>query len=115
MLGASSKIERYANMAQKELTIRGYHVIPVHPKIPKIYGITVVPELHTITQPVHTLTMYIGASRSEPLLEDILKIQPSRVIFNPGSESLMLETQLQQQNIMVIRACTLVLLRTQQF
>lgn len=115
ILGATHKPDRYANMAQRELMRNGYKVIPVHPKISAIEGVPVVPNLRDIVEPVHTLTMYIGAAKSQALVDDILWLNPERVIFNPGTESPSLETQLQQQNIVTIQGCTLVMLRTQQF
>ncbi|KOR32886.1 hypothetical protein TI05_04490 [Achromatium sp. WMS3] len=115
ILGATPKIERYANMAQREFMARGYQVIPVHPKIQEIEGLKVTNRLCDIDKTIHTLTLYVGAARSELLIEDILKLQPLRVIFNPGSESSILESQLQQQNIETIQGCTLVMLRTMQF
>jgi len=115
ILGASNKPERYANMAQRELMKQGYRVIPVHPKIRKIEGIAVIHHLRDITEPVHTLTMYVGANRSYELLHDILRLNPQRVIFNPDTESPELEAQLNSQNILTIQGCTLVMLKTQQF
>lgn len=115
ILGASNKPDRYANMAQQELIQRGYRVIPVHPKIQEIEGIPVVRHLREITEPVHTLTVYVGAVRSQELLEDIVQLKPQRVIFNPGTENPDLEAKLQQQHISTVQGCTLVMLRTQQF
>lgn len=115
ILGASHKPNRYANMAQIELMRNGYKVIPIHPTILEIEGVPVVHNLRSITEPIHTLTMYVGAAKSKDLLEDILWLNPKRVIFNPGTESPNLEAKLQQQNIITIQGCTLVMLRTQQF
>ncbi|KOR29801.1 hypothetical protein TI04_07730 [Achromatium sp. WMS2] len=115
ILGASSKMDRYANKAQRELMEMGYQVIPVHPKLKEIEGITVVNNLRDIDQPVHTLTMYIGAARSQALIADILNLHPQRVIFNPGSEFPELEYKLQSNQSLTLQACTLVMLHTNQF
>lgn len=45
----------------------------------------------------------------------IKQIKPQRVIFNPGTENVKLEQELQKEEIPYIRACTLVLLSTGQF
>jgi len=115
ILGASPKSDRYAHLAQKMLTEEGYPVLPIHPKIGEIEGVSVYPDLASVPQPVHTLTLYVGPARSEPLVDAIIALAPQRVIFNPGTESPTLEAALQQQGIETMQACTLVLLRTKQF
>ncbi|MGB5274760.1 MAG: CoA-binding protein, partial [Flavobacteriaceae bacterium] len=47
--------------------------------------------------------------------QDILKLNPKRVIFNPGTENPELYRLLEEQGIMAIEACTLVLLATDQY
>ena len=115
ILGATHKPDRYANKAQRELMMRGYRVIPVHPKLKEIEGISVVNNLSDINEPVHTLTLYVGTARSSELIDAIIQLNPQRVIFNPGTESALLETRLPQQGIDAIQGCTLVMLRTNQF
>jgi hypothetical protein len=61
------------------------------------------------------LTLYVGEDRSLALIDDILRLNPRRVIFNPGSESAPLEERLHQHHIPRIHGCTLVMLRTHQF
>lgn len=115
VLGASPKPTRYAYQALRLLDDLGYRVLPVHPVIGEIDGIRVAPHLDAITEPVHTLTLYVGPERSQTLIPSILELGPGRVIMNPGTESLELEEALQQAGIPCERACTLVLLRTGQF
>ena len=47
--------------------------------------------------------------------DQILKLKPKRVIFNPGTENSSLEKTLTDAGIAIEEACTLVLLRTNQF
>jgi predicted CoA-binding protein len=115
VLGASPKPARYSNMALRELLAAGYRVIPVHPKVRRIEDTEVVHSLRAIAGPVHTLTLYLGAARSAPLLDDIVRLHPRRVIFNPGSESAALEERLRRHRIPQVHGCTLVMLRTGQF
>ena len=115
VLGASNKPDRYANKAQKLLRQHGHAVIPVHPTLTDIDGIPVVPSLSAIHQPVDTVTMYVGPDRSAALVEDLIALKPKRVIFNPGSESELLEQRLRAAAIPFEHACTLVLLNTAQF
>ena len=115
VLGASSKPERYSNMAVKMLLENNYHVIPVNPSLKEVENLPVIKDLSLIKEKVHTLTIYVGPARSKTMIEDILSINPGRVIFNPGTESSELEKQLSDKNIPFQKACTLVLLRTGQF
>ncbi len=115
VLGASPKPARYANQAQRMLMEHGYRVIPVHPKIAEIEGVAVTPELGMVEQPVHTLTLYVGPERGEPMLQAMLDLNPVRVIFNPGTESELLQQQLTAHGVECIEGCTLVMLRTGQF
>ena len=59
--------------------------------------------------------MYVGAKISTGLHDAILKLNPERVIFNPGTENPELESALKNNGIEIIHACTLVLLKTEQF
>jgi len=115
VLGASPKSWRYSNQALRLLQGQGYQAIPVHPKIREIERLRVVNRLDAISGVVHTLTLYVGPQRSRPLIDDIVRLKPGRVILNPGTESDELEGQLREHRIPYIHACTLVMLRTGQF
>ena len=115
VLGASDNPERYSYKALKMLTEHGYNAIPVHPVLDEIEVIKVVKNLGDISENVYTLTVYVGPARISPLLEEIVKLKPERVILNPGTESEELKAALDKASIPYIEACTLVLLRTGQF
>jgi predicted CoA-binding protein len=115
VLGASPKPTRYSHQAVKLLASKGYRVLPVHPKAARIDHVPVVGRLAAIREPVHTLTLYVGAERSRDMIADIVALSPGRVIFNPGTESRSLELALKDARVPYERACTLVLLRTGQF
>jgi hypothetical protein len=115
VLGASPKPARYSNMAQRQLCGYGYRVIPVHHKVKEIGGLAVANSLRVIAGPVHTLTLYVGCPRLLPLLEDIMHLNPRRVIFNPGTECAPREEKLRHRHIPCVHGCTLVMLRTRQF
>jgi hypothetical protein len=81
----------------------------------KIAGVPAVSTLIGITVPVNTLTLYVDPERGKELLQDMINLGPDRVIMNPGTESDELEEELNGKGIAVLRACTLVMLRTDQF
>lgn len=115
ILGASDQPERYANKAQRMLVEYGYEPLLVNPKLKTSEGRAVVAQLSDLREPLNTLTMYVSPTVSSQLQSEILKLNPKRVIFNPGSENPTLKEALQKSGIHVVEACTLVLLRTQQF
>ena len=115
VLGASPKPARYANQAIRDLKERGYQVIPIHPKIAEIEHLPVVHNLRAVSGTVHTLTLYVGPERSRGMIDDIIHLNPRRVILNPGTESPELEQRLHQRHIPLVHGCTLVMLRTAQF
>ena len=115
VLGASPKPQRYSNQAIRLLLQDGYKITPVNPAIPVIEGLEVTHQLADIVDSVHTLTMYVGEARSRKMHNEILALNPARVIFNPGSESAKLQSDLERQGAECIEGCTLVMLRTDQF
>ena len=115
VLGASNKPERYSNKAVKSLLEHGYQVIPVNPSGAEIYGIASVRTLAEITKPVETLTIYLNATRSAAISDDIVKLHAQRVIFNPGTENLQLAEACKASGSRICQACTLVMLNTGQF
>jgi uncharacterized protein len=115
VLGASTKPDRYSNQAVKLLSKKGYNVIPVHPSGVSVNGIITIKHLFEINVPIHTLSIYVNASLSSSLKNEILKLSPRRIIFNPGTENDELEKIFKDNNIVVEKACTLVLLKTNSF
>lgn len=116
ILGASDKPDRYSNKAFHMLKEYGHIPLPVSPRLKQLEGEKVYADLGELPEgSVDTLTMYVGPETSSKMKEAILKLHPGRVIFNPGSENPELERILAHKGIDVIQACTLVLLRTNQF
>ena len=48
-------------------------------------------------------------------LDSILRLKPKRVIFNPGTENIILAQKLTEEDIFWENACNLVLLSTNQY
>jgi len=115
VLGASPKEERYSFKAVRMLKEHGHNPIPVHPAGHVVDGIKAVKGLGEITQPVDTLTVYVNPKISSAEYDNILKLKPRRVIFNPGAENPELRDKLKADGFEVVEACTLVMLRTKQF
>jgi uncharacterized protein len=115
VLGASAKPDRYSNKAVYRLKEKGYEVIPVHPRFKEIYDLPVISSLSEINEEIDTVSLYIGPKGVKPLIPEIIKLKPKRVILNPGTEDPELEEALVKNGIRPVAACTLVLLATEQF
>ncbi len=115
VLGASPKPDRYSNQAVRQLLAYGHHVLPVHPVCETIHGQMCYRQLADIKEAVDTLTVYVGENKSTLLLDDIIQLNPKRIIINPGAENTMMEQRAQRHEIEVIRSCTLVMLQMGEF
>jgi hypothetical protein len=115
VLGASTDEQKYSFKAVRMLSEYDFQPVPVHPKGHVVDGITAMKSLAGIDQPVDTLTLYVNAKISSASHADISKLKPRRVIFNPGAENAQLAKDLTDEGIETVTACTLVMLRTNQF
>jgi predicted CoA-binding protein len=114
IVGASPNPERYSFMATQLLKSYGHQVYAFGIKKGIIGDETIQlewPESGTID----TITLYIGPAAQKPLYDTILGIHPRRIIFNPGTENTELEALAQEKGIEAIEACTLVMLKTNQY
>jgi uncharacterized protein len=114
VLGASTNEERISNTAIHRLRKHGYEVEAVGLKTGMVADVEIKTGM-PIVENIDTVTMYVGAKNQPQFYDYIINLQPRRVIFNPGSENDEFEKMLQQKNIEVEEACTLVLLGTGQF
>lgn len=115
VLGASNKEDRYSYKAMKLLQEHGHKVIPVHPKLVEIEGIKVRNDLLDVKESIDTVTVYLAPERSAKIIDNIISLKPKRIITNPGTESQEIDDACAEAGIEVVKACTLVLLRTSQF
>ena len=115
IVGASVKEERYSWKAQKMLMERGHRVFPVSPLGKTVLGVNGFRSLSEISEPLDTVTLYVGPARLSEFLVDLVAKKPRRVIFNPGTEHPRAVEILRGHGIRVEEACTLVLLTTGQF
>lgn len=115
VIGASANEERYSNKAMKMLSEYGHNPIPVAPLAGSILGYKAHIAISDIHSQVDTVTMYVGPARQHGMIDEIVALQPKRVIFNPGTENPSEYDRLKSAGITVLEACTLVLLKTNQF
>jgi predicted CoA-binding protein len=115
VVGASNNEERYSCKAMKMLEQHGHIPVPVAPAKKEILGKKAFEKLADVDEKIDTVTMYVGPARQTEVIDEIINLAPKRVIFNPGTENPLEYGRLRDAGINVIEACTLVLLRTNQF
>ena len=114
VIGASINPERYAYKAVNLLVKNEIEVVPMGVKPGLVANLSIVSPF-IVQVNIHTITLYIVASKQEPYFDFILKINPKRVLFNPGTENPKLAKLLNEKGIIWENACTLVLLSTNQY
>ena len=109
VLGASSNANRYSNLAIKKLIANGFVVSALG----KYEGVVAGVQIYTVKKyfkNIDTITLYLSKENQQDYYQYIIKLNPVRVLFNPGTENVELENLLKQHNIAFEKACTLVLL-----
>lgn len=115
ILGASQNPDRLAHLAQSRLMELGHQVFPINPRYEDVLGVKTYASLSEIDDSIDTVTIYLEPNKSEPLLKEMLELKPKRIIFNPGSESNFLQPYLMAEDILVMNACTLVMMNAGTF
>ncbi len=114
VIGASPNPARFSHLATINLLNSGYEVIPLGVRSGDIAGHEIVTIRPTLFD-VHTVTMYLTATRQQEWYDYIIGLQPIRIIFNPGAENDELAELARNNGIQTIDACTLVLLSSNQY
>jgi len=115
ILGASEKPSRYAYKAMQALTKHGHNVRLVNPFKKEIEGKKCFDTVSAVGEKIDTVTLYVNPKRFQDHIEDVIATAPQRVIMNPGTEDAASEKRLTEAGIEVQKACTLVLLSTNQY
>ncbi|MBV1924724.1 MAG: CoA-binding protein [Flavobacteriaceae bacterium] len=114
VIGASLKPSRYSNLAIHRLVQNNIEVKAIGLREGTVAGISIVKEKIPFDD-IHTITLYLNASRQKEYYDYIISLNPKRVVFNPGTENIELYSLLKEHNIDFEEACTLVLLGTNQY
>jgi predicted CoA-binding protein len=114
VFGASLNPDRYSNMAMHRLSEYSIDVKAFGLKKGTVSGIEIDTNLVSYRN-IHTVTLYVNPKRQEAYYDYILNLNPTRVIFNPGTENPEFYSLLSEASIHYEAACTLVLLSTSQY
>jgi predicted CoA-binding protein len=106
VFGYSDNPERYSYIAYNLLKEYNHKVMTFNPHTDN---------LALLPKNFDTLTLYVGPAVSDKFQDLLLNLEIKRVIFNPGTENPSLEKKWISKGIEVVRGCTLVMLKTNQF
>jgi predicted CoA-binding protein len=114
VVGASTNTERYSNLAVRMLLQYNHKVYAIGNVDGRIYDIEIIKEKKHF-EDIHTVTLYINPKLQKDYYDYIFSLNPQRIIFNPGTENEELFSLAKQKNIDCFKACTLVLLKSNQY
>jgi predicted CoA-binding protein len=114
VIGASPKAERYSYKATQMLQEYNHEVVPFGVKKGAIGALEIMSEWPE-KESFDTITLYVNPKLQEQYNQKIIALNPKRIIFNPGTENEKLADMAEQNNIQTTNACTLVLLRSNQY
>lgn len=113
-MGASTKPQRYSNIATHRLLGKGHDVVLVGYREGQIGEYPILTGTPPI-EDVDTITLYMNPKRQQPYYDYFLSLKPKRIIFNPGTENPELIQLAQENGIEPEVACTLVMLASNQY
>lgn len=114
VLGASTKPDRYSNIAIRSLRRKGHEVTALGLRKGMVDDVEIITEIPTDAE-FHTVAVYLGAANQKPIYDTVLNLGVKRVIFPPGAENREFEEKLKDSGVEVVRACTMVMLSTGEF
>ncbi len=115
IIGATDKADRYANKAMHALQQHGHEVVLVNPFKQEVARQKCLDAVTDYKGKIDTVILYVNPKRFQDHIDAVVNVKPKRVIMNPGTEDNTHEQALQAAGIEVLKACTLVLLSTNQF
>lgn len=109
VLGASENPSRYSYLAVRKLVNHNHPVVAIGRRKGKVGDINIETD-HLPVSDVHTVTLYLNPKNQQEYYDYILSLQPSRIIFNPGTENDELIQTAKENGIEPVLGCTLVML-----
>ncbi len=116
IVGATTNKGRYAYLAAEMLNDYKHEIVPIGIKKGEVLGKEILDlKQKPKVEGIDTITLYIGPDHQPEWYDYLLSLKPKRIIFNPGTENSAFEQQASKQGIEALQACTLVMLRSNQY
>ncbi len=113
VFGASLNPARHSNKAVKSLVRHNHSVIAIGLREGTILDVPVITGM-PVLKAVDTILLYIGTRNQPPFYDYLVKLNPRRVIFNPGTENQEFQDILEKNRIEVVLGCALVMISSGQ-
>ena len=113
ILGASRDRRKFGNQSVRAHVQQGYEVFPVNPHADEVEGLRAYPNLASVpVEKLDRISVYLPPEIGMTLLDEIKTRGAKEVWFNPGSDSDELVARAEQIGLEIIRACSIVDVRT---
>jgi predicted CoA-binding protein len=87
VVGASNDRSKYGNKVLRCYQQHGLDVVAVHPTLKQVEGAVCVPDLASLPEPVHGVSIITPPPVTERIVEDAHEAGITRVWMQPGAES----------------------------
>jgi len=87
LAGVSRSGKKFGNAVLKDLSTKGYQIIPVHPEAEEIGGVRCYPSLAELPTEVGGLVLVVPPARTETLVKEAYESGIRRIWMQQGAES----------------------------
>jgi predicted CoA-binding protein len=108
VVGASENLSRYSNKAILKLKDNNHEVFAFSDSPGEVAGIEISTKFPD--QEMDTLALYLSSKNQKQYYNNIINLNPKRIIFNPGAENEELSIVAREKGIKVMNACAIVML-----
>lgn len=108
VIGASSDRNKFSNKSVRAHLRAGYTVYPVHLRETSVEGLPVYVSVRDVPAALDRVTLYIPPGAGLQIIDDIAKMKPKELFFNPGSENQKLLNRAKELGLNVVQACSIV-------
>ena len=114
VIGASENPHRYSHKAIRSLLKKGIDVVAIGKREGQVEHVNISTQVSE-EENIDTVSLYINPNHQNAYEDILMDLKPKRVIFNPGTENPNLENKLKSKGIQTLKACTLVMLASNQY
>ena len=87
LAGASRGGKKFGNAILRDLTARGYELLPVHPEASEIDGLKCYPSVSELPSPVGGLVVSVPPEQTEKIVQEAVASGIQNIWMQQGSES----------------------------
>jgi len=87
VVGASTDRDKYGNKVLRCYVQNGRPVYPINPRAPEVEGLKTYPDLASLPEPVHGISVITPPAVTEQIVEEAARAGVGHVWMQPGAES----------------------------